>query len=85
VVQARNGAEALKLFDETVDLLLTDLRMPYVSGNVLIDELRLRRHSLKVLAFSAYPAEPLGARVAFLSKPFLHVDLLDAVESVRTS
>jgi two-component system cell cycle sensor histidine kinase/response regulator CckA len=82
VVQAKNGAEALKRFDETVDLLLTDLRMPYVSGNALIAELRQRRHSLKVLAFSAFPAEPLGPGVAFLSKPFLHADLLRAVESV---
>jgi len=80
VVQAKNGADALKRFDETVDLLLTDLRMPYVTGNELITELRLRRHSLKVLAFSAYPAEPLDPGVAFLSKPFVRADLIHAVE-----
>ena len=82
VVQAKNGADALKRFDESVDLLLTDLKMPYVGGNELIAELRSRRHSLKVLAFSAYPAEHLSEGVAFLSKPFVRAGLLEAVERV---
>jgi CheY-like chemotaxis protein len=82
VVQAKNGADALKRFDETIDLLLTDLRMPYVDGNELIAELRRRRDSLKVLAFSAYPSEPLDEGVAFLSKPFRRDGLLQAVEGV---
>jgi CheY-like chemotaxis protein len=82
VVQAKNGAEGLKRFDETIDLLLTDLKMPYVSGIELIAELRSRRQTLKVLAFSAYPAEPLADGVGFLSKPFVRAGLLEAVEGV---
>ena len=35
VYEARNGQEAMKLFDEHgdgIDMLLTDLRMPYMGG-----------------------------------------------------
>jgi YesN/AraC family two-component response regulator len=81
VIQARNGAEALKAFDGGVDLLLTDLQMPYVRGDSLIAQLRERRHTLKVLAFSGYPPG-LDADVPFLSKPFSREALLSAVAAV---
>jgi len=80
VIQAKNGLEARALFDETVDLLLTDIRMPYVSGEKLIEELRARRRSLRILAFSGYPAESLQPDVTCLSKPFVREELLAAVE-----
>jgi DNA-binding response OmpR family regulator len=81
VIQAKNGSEALTLFGPTVDLLLTDLRMPYVSGETLVSELRARRHSLKILAFSAASTDMLDPDVPFLSKPFSRDDLLKAVRA----
>ena len=81
VIQAKNGVEARERFDETVDLLLTDIRMPYVNGDELIEALRGRRRSLKVLAFSGYPAGSTHSDVVFLSKPFVREELLAAVEA----
>jgi CheY-like chemotaxis protein len=81
VVQARNGVEARERFDETIDLLLTDIRMPYMNGDELIEELRNRRRSLKVLAFSGYAAQSVAPDVVCLSKPFVREELLAAVEA----
>src|SRR5918996_1737474 len=57
VHEARNGQEALKMFDQygdSIDLLLTDLRMPYMGGAELAQHLRARRKSLKLIAISGY-------------------------------
>src|SRR3954468_2690011 len=43
VYEARNGQEAMKVFDqhgESIDLLLTDMRMPYMGGAELAHQLR---------------------------------------------
>jgi CheY-like chemotaxis protein len=86
VFEARNGQEALKMFDEhgdSIDLLLTDLRMPYMGGAELAHHLRARRKSLKLIAISGYagPTEhELDAD--FLAKPFSREDLLAKVREV---
>ena len=74
VLEARNGQEAMKLFDqhgETIDLLLTDMRMPYMGGAELAHHLRGRRRSLKLLCISGYPGS-LDPDLSsdFLAKPF---------------
>ena len=58
VHEARNGQEALKVFDQhgdAIDLLLTDLRMPYMGGIELAQTLRARRKTLKLICVSGYP------------------------------
>ncbi len=86
VHEARNGQEALKLFDqfgETIDLLLTDMRMPYMGGGELAHQLRARRLTLKLICISGYPGamdDDLGAD--FLAKPFSRDDLLNKVREV---
>jgi two-component system cell cycle sensor histidine kinase/response regulator CckA len=86
VFEARNGQEALKMFDQhgdAIDLLLTDLRMPYMGGAELAQHLRARRKSLKLIAISGYagPTEhELDAD--FLAKPFSRDDLLAKVREV---
>ena len=86
VYEARNGQEALKVFDQygdTVDLLLTDMRMPYMGGAELAQHLRARRRTLKLLCVSGYPAggEP-ELTADFLAKPFSRDDLLAKVREV---
>lgn len=86
VLEARNGQEALQVFDDhapSIQMLLTDMRMPYMGGGELARQLREKQPSLKLLCISGYPAidqERLGAD--FLAKPFSREDLLDKVREV---
>ena len=83
VHEARNGNEAMKLFDqhgETVDLLLTDMRMPFMGGAELARHLRARRKTLKLLCISGYPGgSDLEFSEDFLAKPFSRDELLAKV------
>jgi two-component system cell cycle sensor histidine kinase/response regulator CckA len=86
VLEARHGREALSIFEQEgdiINLLLTDIRMPYVGGQELIARLRAQRPSLKVLTISGYsqnaPADP---NVMFIAKPFPREVLLKAVRDV---
>jgi CheY-like chemotaxis protein len=86
VLEARNGQEAMKLFDqhsEAIDLLLTDMRMPYMGGAELAHQLRARRRTLKLLCISGYPGN-LDPDLSpnFLAKPFSRDDLLKKVREV---
>jgi two-component system, cell cycle sensor histidine kinase and response regulator CckA len=70
---------------ESVDILLTDVRMPGMDGNVLADRVHEVRPFLPVLYMSGYPEETtIDERVrekhaAFLAKPFTPDGLLEAV------
>ena len=78
VLEAANGQEALRLVTgsrEAVELLLTDVVMPGLSGRELAEALRRRHPDLKVLFQSGYTGEVvarhglLQADVALLQKP----------------
>jgi CheY-like chemotaxis protein len=86
VHEARNGQEAMKVFDQhgdAIDMLLTDMRMPYMGGAELAHHLRARRRTLKLLCISGYPGN-LDSELAvdFLAKPFSRDDLLRKVREV---
>ena len=82
-VAAENGAEALARFDaEQIDLVLTDLKMPGMSGLELLGELRSRDADVPVIVLTAFgtvqtavEAMKLGA-FDYVLKPFD----LDAIE-----
>jgi CheY-like chemotaxis protein len=86
VYEARNGQEAVQVFDQrgdAIDLLLTDLRMPYMGGAELAQQLRSRRKTLKLICVSGYPASAESEVVSdFLAKPFSRDDLLAKVREV---
>lgn len=86
VHEARNGQEALKVFDqhgETVDLLLTDMRMPFMGGVELARQLRGRRQTLKLLCISGYTGgNELEFSGDFLAKPFSRDQLLAKVREI---
>ncbi len=86
VHEARNGQEAMKVFDqhgESIHMLLTDMKMPYMGGAELAHQLRARRRTLKLLCISGYPGN-LDAELAvdFLAKPFSREELLRKVREV---
>jgi two-component system cell cycle sensor histidine kinase/response regulator CckA len=78
VVAAANAAEATRRFDENpaIQLVLTDIVMPGLSGPVLAKQLTARRHDLKVIYMSGYTDEAIVQHgvlmpgIAFLHKPF---------------
>jgi PAS domain S-box-containing protein len=79
VLSAPNGREALATasqHDGEIDLLLTDVIMPGMTGRQVADELRLVRPRVKVLFISGYSGAEIAEHgvleggVAYLPKPF---------------
>jgi CheY-like chemotaxis protein len=79
VLEAADGMEALRVaqrHDGTIDLLLTDVVMPQMNGNVLAERLRATHPQLKVLFMSGYSDGMVGqqrlggCKDALLQKPF---------------
>jgi CheY-like chemotaxis protein len=80
VIQAGGGAEALDLLGRTPDLrmMITDIRMPDMSGVELADVATRRLPDLKVILISGYYVSQQVER-RFLRKPFRMRDLEAAV------
>jgi CheY-like chemotaxis protein len=92
VFEAGQGAEALAIARAqprgTIDLLLTDVVMPAMSGKALADALQAELLGLKVLFISGYTDNAivhhgrLDPGVAFLPKPFSPAALARRVREV---
>lgn len=85
VLQAPNGAAALQLvakYDQHIDLVLTDMLMPAMSGIELSGQLRKMRPDLKVLLMSGYAGDLIAryrltdGEIMLIEKPFTRHGLL---------
>jgi signal transduction histidine kinase len=90
VLAAADASEALEHWRTRradIDLLLTDIVMPGMAGNVLAGQLQADVPPLPVVYMSGYTDEPevqaaiSGGRAAFLAKPFTPAELLQAIEA----
>lgn len=55
IYEATNGAKALEFLEnQQVDILLTDVKMPFMDGIELCQEVRNRGWNMKILIFSGY-------------------------------
>ena len=82
VLQAASGLEALQMLDTVPDLdvMVTDIRMPGMSGIELSDIARDRRQDLKIILMSGYfLPQPIQRR--FLQKPFRTHELDQAIQA----
>ena len=88
VIEAASGEEALERIAENkgpLDLVMTDLVMPGMSGAELAQQLRRERPSLRILLTSGYSAEAVAGRFTgaerwrLISKPYTVSDLLHEV------
>lgn len=88
---AANGAEALQVTERKgldVQLLLTDVIMPGMTGNMLAREFRRKWPGTKVLFMSGYTDDAISKHgildpdVAFIQKPFSTVELTRKVRAV---
>lgn len=85
VHEARNGVEALEVEKtiEHVDVLVTDVVMPYMKGPELARHLLAKQNDLKVIFVSGYVAPgDLGPHEALLQKPFVRQQLIEKVREV---
>ena len=85
VHEARNGVEALEVIKgiEHIDVLVTDVVMPYMKGPELARQLRAKQADLKVIFVSGYVAPgDLGPHEALLQNPFVRQQLIDKVKEV---
>lgn len=86
-----DASEALRVFaaaPHEIDMIVTDLIMPGMSGRELVQALHQIRPDLKALYVSGYTEDEIIRRglhdpsVAFLQKPFTADELVDKVQSL---
>ncbi len=91
IIEASNGGEAFVLFEQNprnIDLLLTDVIMPNMSGKQLFDRLLKIKPDLKALFMSGYNDDVvahhgvLEKNTYFISKPYHPKDLLKKVRQL---
>ena len=91
LLEAENGEEALKvseLYDGSIDLLITDVMMPVMTGPHLVQAISMERPETRVLMISGRPPDPATLQdltcqgVHFLQKPFRSAELLQRVRQV---
>lgn len=90
VGEAKNGKEALELFEEfDPDILLTDIRMPIMDGLELIQAIKLRKKSLKSIILThfddfsyAQEAIKLGASEYILKSDLISENLFNILNKL---
>ena len=89
VLTANNGIRALEIFEkkkDEIDLVITDLVMPQMSGRELIERLRRIAPELKVICASGFVRPPsTEEQENYLQKPFASQDLLRKVKQVLSA
>jgi two-component system cell cycle sensor histidine kinase/response regulator CckA len=87
VLLAARPEEALELaasYDDPIDVVVTDVHLPSMTGPELVERLHTVRPSFEVLFLSGYPADmipgqpPVGD-AEFLQKPFDEISLLHTI------
>jgi CheY-like chemotaxis protein len=86
---AANAADALEVLGrERVDMMVSDIVMPGMSGIELAQAARQRRRDMPVLLITGYAAaledEPTADGVEVLRKPFLPADLCARLAALGT-
>ncbi|MCK4814355.1 response regulator, partial [bacterium] len=92
VLEAANGLQAISYAYDAVQneikLMITDVVMPEMSGRELVDQLKLKDVSLKVLYISGYTDDAIirhgisAEEVDFLQKPFSSFTLVQKVREL---
>jgi two-component system response regulator HydG len=89
VFTADGVPEAIKLLESAaVDLVITDMKMPGVSGFDLIRHVRENFPDTEMMMITGYPSVPDAVKAVktgaeeYLPKPFTDAELLSAVEAV---
>jgi PAS domain S-box-containing protein len=83
VINATSGAQALALFDqgEVIDLMITDMAMPQMSGAQLAHAVRVLKPDLPIILATGYAErlEGFAAQLPRLPKPFTQLNLVEII------
>ncbi|RDI71310.1 response regulator [Halopelagius longus] len=82
---ATGGKEALELVDDDVDAVLLDRRMPDLSGDETLAEMRERGHDCRVAMVTAVDPDVEATEESFdtyLTKPVTREEIVDTVEEL---
>ena len=91
LLEAGSGEDALALLNRTkekIDLVLTDLIMPGINGQELIETLQKERPEIKFILMSGYTDDIVAGRgvfeqgVEFINKPLLPMSLTNKIREV---
>lgn len=94
VLEAVNGKEAIEVcshYDSPIDLVMTDVNMPQMGGQELVEKLRPLLPEVKVLYMSGYMEDVIADHgvldqdIYFLGKPFNPDALLKKVRELLDS
>jgi two-component system cell cycle sensor histidine kinase/response regulator CckA len=93
VLVADNGRHALKIANNSpaIDLLVTDMVMPEMSGTQLVEELQKRQQDLRILYMSGFSEEvmknqsDLPSGSLFIQKPTSMQSLLTCIRELLSS
>jgi CheY-like chemotaxis protein len=87
VFQASSGREALEIIhrERAIDLVLSDVAMPHMSGTQLAEILRKDRPNLQIILTSGYAELPedLDPNIPRLAKPFRQIDLSRIIRDMQ--
>jgi DNA-binding NtrC family response regulator len=78
-----DAQDALARFQAEPDhyaMAITDLSLPSLNGEELIEQMRQLRPGFPAIITSGYPHVPRAAGVVFVQKPFLPQMLVEAIE-----
>ncbi len=88
VLSAESGQEALRMLDHSVEMIVTDIVMPGISGRELAEHVRRTRPDIRILYMSGYAYYP-GSNGAFphpedayIQKPFAPAALAAKVREI---
>ncbi|MDP8267172.1 MAG: response regulator, partial [Candidatus Tenebribacter davisii] len=88
VIQASNGLQGLNKFKNTndkIDLLISDITMPKMSGPELLDELRQLQPNIKAIFISGnvddnfIKEQTAKSNISFLHKPFTYESIISII------
>ena len=87
VLAASNGLEGLAVFrsnSDLIDLVITDLKMPKMSGYEMAGQIRKISPKIKIICMSGFAEEKCPECVRLLEKPFSMVELCAYLEEILT-
>ncbi|MCD6375174.1 MAG: PAS domain S-box protein [Caldisericaceae bacterium] len=94
VLEAANGEQALKVFEQhadEIDLVLTDLIMPGINGKKLADRLQREKPDVRLLFMTGYDDNAISKQgmvaedIDYISKPFSPAKLAKKLDDVFAS